>query len=119
MPRSMSTTPMIMSARFMGQTLARQNLTQSRAVHLPVLRRHTPTPRGCGEWFERQGRYYERLVAAAAATFLAALAAFAAVDPLRRPLVFGSVAGASPLISAPIKLVTDNFGPSPSKSTQI
>src|SRR5260370_20118773 len=102
MPRSMSTTPMIMSARFMGQTLARQNLTQSRAVHLPVLRRHTPTPRGCGEWFERQGRYYERLVAAAAATFLAAFAAFAAVEAFLRPFVLRRVAVASARVSVVI-----------------
>ena len=76
-----------------------------------MLCRHTPTPQGRGEWFERLGRYYERPVAAAAATFLAALAAFAAVDALRRLLVFGGVAGASPMSSAVIMLVTKSFGP--------
>src|SRR5260370_30110733 len=63
------------------------------------------------------GKYYERAVAAAAATFLAALAAFAAVDALRRLLVFGGVAGASPITSALIMLVTNSFWPRSSKST--
>jgi multisubunit Na+/H+ antiporter MnhG subunit len=61
----------------------------------------------------RTGRdFYERVVAAAAAaTFLAAFAAFAAVDALRRLFVFGGVAGASPISSAVIMLVTNSFGP--------
>jgi hypothetical protein len=37
------------------------------------------------------------VAAAAAATFLAAFAAFAAVDALRRLFVLGGVAGASPM----------------------
>src|SRR6266852_3422556 len=65
------------------------------------------------------GKYYERAVAAAAATFLAALAAFAAVDALRRLLVFGGVAGASPMSSAVIMLVTNSLGPWSSKSTEV
>src|SRR5260370_23950220 len=64
------------------------------------------------------GKYYERAVAAAAATFLAALAAFAAVDALRRLLVFGGVAGASPISFPVIILVTNRFGPWSSKSTE-
>src|SRR5215472_2585184 len=48
---------------------------------------------------------YER---AAAAAFLAA---FTAVAALRRRLVLGGVAGASPINSAVMMLVTNNFGP--------
>jgi len=47
----------------------------------------------------------------AAAAFLAARAAFAAVEALRRLLVFGGVAGASPINSAVIMLVTNSLGP--------
>jgi len=47
----------------------------------------------------------------AAAAFLAAFAAFAAVEALRRLLVFGGVAGASPINSAVIILVTKSLGP--------
>ncbi len=59
----------------------------------------------CATWargiVRKAGKYYERAVAAAAATFLAALAAFAAVDALRRLLVFGGVAGG---LAAPLGL---------------
>src|SRR5579859_6004938 len=55
----------------------------------------------------KRKRDYER-PAAAAAAFLAALAA---VEALRRRLVFGGVAGASPISSATIMLVTNNLGP--------
>src|SRR6476660_5124371 len=48
---------------------------------------------------------------AAAAAFFAALAAFAAVEAFRRLLVLGGVAGASPINSAVIMLVTNSFGP--------
>jgi hypothetical protein len=47
----------------------------------------------------------------AAAAFLAAFAAFAAVEALRRLFVFGGVAGASPINSAVIILVTKSLGP--------
>src|SRR5215471_7521074 len=57
-------------------------------------------------------RTYER----AAAAFLAA---FAAVEALRRRLVFGGVAGASPISSAVMMLVTKSLGPWSSKSTAV
>src|SRR5258708_35909469 len=59
----------------------------------------------------KAGKYYERAVAAAAATFFAALAAFAAVDALRRLLVFCGVAAASPVTLGGIMLVINHFGP--------
>src|SRR5258708_13999207 len=46
----MSTTPMIISARLMRQTLAQKSAVP--LVHAP---RHTPAPQGRGESFERQG----------------------------------------------------------------
>lgn len=51
---------------------------------------------------------YERLAAAAAAAFLAALAT---VEALRRRLVLGGVAGASPINSAVMMLVTKSLAP--------
>jgi len=51
---------------------------------------------------------YARLAAVAAAAFFAALAA---VEALRRRLVFGGVAGASPINSAVMILVTNSFAP--------
>jgi Co/Zn/Cd efflux system component len=78
-----------------------------KTLYLKTPQRHN----GRRDSFERQGRNYERLVAAAAATFFAALAAFAAVEALRRLFVFGGVAGASPMSSAVIMLVTNSFGP--------
>jgi len=74
-------------------------------------KKHPGPEIGREESLERAGRFYERLVAAAAATFLAAFAALAAVDALRRLFVFGGVAGASPMSSAVIMLVTNSFGP--------
>src|SRR5215472_2338728 len=53
---------------------------------------------------------------AAAAAFLAA---FAAAEALRRRLVFGGVAGASPISSAVMMLVTKSFVPWSSKSTAV
>jgi hypothetical protein len=50
---------------------------------------------------------YERAAAAAAAF----LAAFATVEALRRRLVFGGVAGASPISSAVMMLVTKSLAP--------
>src|SRR5258707_6504672 len=67
----------------------------------------------------KAGKYYERAVAAAAATFFAALAAFAAVDALRRLLGFGGLARASPMSSGVIMLVTDSFCPSSSKTNEM
>jgi hypothetical protein len=75
------------------------------------LRTKTPLRHRSAGIVRKAGKYYERVVAAAAATFFAALAAFAAVDALRRRLVFGGVAGASPISSALIMLVTNSFGP--------
>src|ERR1700757_767082 len=54
--------------------------------------------------------------AAAAAAFLVA---FAAVDALRRRLVLGGVAGASPMSSATKILVTKSLGPWSSKSIAV
>src|SRR5882757_513241 len=78
--------------------------------------RHTPAPflallpgvvrRDCLAYF----------AAAAAAAFLVALAA---VDALRRRLVLGGVAGASPISSATKMLVTKSLGPWSSKSIAV
>src|SRR5579864_201122 len=102
--------PRIITARFMRHTLAQRSARTPAGGRPLAACKHTPAPQGRGESFERQERYYERAVAAAA-TFFAALAAFAAVDALRRRLVFGGVAGASPISSALIMLVTNSFGP--------
>src|SRR5258708_1275826 len=102
----MSTTAMIISARLMRQTLAQKAAVPS--VHARQTHPCATRARGI---VREAGRYYEWAVAAAAATFFAALAAFAAVDALRRLLVFGGVAGASPMSSAVIMLVTNRFGP--------
>jgi len=80
-----------------------------------------PCPKG-GAGIRSKGReitngYFD--AEAAAATFFAAFAAFAAVEALRRRLVFGGVAGASPISSAVIMLVTNSFGPWSSKSTDV
>ena len=75
-------------------------------------KKHPAPEIGREESLERARRFYERVpAAAAAATFLAAFAALAAVDALRRLFVFGGVAGASPMSSAVIMLVTNSFGP--------
>jgi hypothetical protein len=71
-------------------------------------RRHTPA-KVLSRDREAEGLgTYDRLAAAAAAAFLAALAA---VDALRRRLVFGGVAGASPISSAVMMLVTKSLAP--------
>src|ERR1700737_1497334 len=106
MPSRISTTPTITRERFTRETLA-QNCT---SLFARTFQTHPCATRARGIVREA-GKYYECAVAAAAATFLAALAAFAAVDALRRLLVFGGVAGASPISSAVIMLVTNSFGP--------
>jgi len=72
-------------------------------------RRKTKTP--APEWHGRQVYREENYAWLAAAAFLAAFAAFAAVEALRRLFVFGGVAGASPINSAVIILVTKSLGP--------
>ena len=65
------------------------------------------TKKGAGV-YDQTNETYARLAAVAAAAFLAALAA---VEALRRRFVFGGVAGASPINSAVMMLVTNNLAP--------
>src|SRR5258708_24016302 len=110
----MSTTAMIISARLMRQTLAQKAAVPS--VHARQTHPCATRARGI---VREAGRYYEWAVAAAAATFFAALAAFAAVDALRRLLVFGGGARGSPTSTPCPLLFTATLGPGSSKSTQV
>src|SRR5690242_14329519 len=65
-----------------------------------------PLPRISAKEANIRGTTQERLAAAAAF-----LAAFAAAEALRRRLVLGGVAGASPISSADMMLVTKSLGP--------
>src|SRR5205823_13566273 len=77
--------------------------------------KHTSAPnKRKGMPMVNRGKAQERLAAAAAF-----LAAFAAAEALRRRLVFGGVAGASPISSADMMLVTKSLGPWSSKSTDV
>src|SRR5215831_5749029 len=71
----------------------------------------------CIQLFGKRLTSYERLVAAEA--FSAFLAALAAAEALRRRLVFGGTAGASPMSSAVMMLVTKSLLPWSSKSTEV
>src|SRR5258708_32507945 len=102
----MSTTAMIISARLMRQTLAQKAAVPS--VHARQTHPCATRARGI---VREAGRYYEWAVAAAAATFFAALAAFAAVDALRRLLVFGGVAGGFPVGPGVLLPGTNSLGP--------
>src|SRR4029077_10887031 len=78
--------------------------------------RHTPAPllaRLLGVVLRDYSAYF---AAVAAAAFLVALAA---VDALRRRVVLGGVAGASPMSSATKMLVTKSLGPWSSKSIAV
>src|SRR5229473_3465677 len=79
-------------------------------------RGRTPAPIRLGGFLTGGEEDYERPAEAAAAAFLAALAV---VEALRRRLVFGGVAGASPMSSAVMMLVTNNLGPWSSKSIAV
>src|ERR1700722_13926390 len=97
--------PSATTKRFIGQTLTYRKGTRIGNFE------HTPAPVGEGEVRTPERTERERNYEGPAAAVAAFLAAFAAVEALRRRLVFGGVAGASPINSATMMLVTNNLGP--------
>src|SRR5713101_7785675 len=106
-----------MTPRTMGRRFIFPNLSQPLWIACGIAT-DTPLSRfGAGRALLIElAESYARLAAVAAAAFLAA---FAAVEALRRRLVFGGVAGASPINSAVMMLVTNSLGPCSSKSTAV